>query len=162
MSSNTGPYQNIVHDIQNFFNLDHGFNFIERHEGYYDMFCFASTVNNSSIVNFYLNNINMLGKFKFYFKDKAKNIIKKSSENKILLPDHMHTNFGGLSPRVSSCCTLNKQNFLEYITSKYYFLSGKHEGLALTKRKVGVLEQIASGLSIKVAARLMHISSRTV
>lgn len=52
-----------------------------------EVIAFASSPDNTNIVNFYLNNLNLLKRFKFHFIEKAANLIKiANTERVILLP----------------------------------------------------------------------------
>jgi hypothetical protein len=80
-------------DYRDLFNINHPIYFLERYKDYTEHYCYAAETHNSEIVNFYLENIDILEKFKFYFKDKARKLIKYSENNRLLIPDKMFLQF---------------------------------------------------------------------
>src|SRR5260221_5327406 len=78
-----------MQDFRDILGMDYPYFNIERYHNYYDLYVFCTTVNNSGIVNFYLNQSSYIEKFKQYFRDKAKNLIKEASQHKIAIPKIM-------------------------------------------------------------------------
>ena len=60
---------------------------------YFDIFKygFATTKGNTSIINTYMNNLDVLMKFMDFFKEKAKNMRKEAEENKDVVVFHAGT-----------------------------------------------------------------------
>jgi hypothetical protein len=80
--------QKIFFDARTYFNIDNGITIIERQSNYCDFYYFGTTSDNHTIINFYLNNLDLLKRFILYFKDKADSIITKADKSRIILPDH--------------------------------------------------------------------------
>lgn len=156
-----GPFQEILYDLRNLFGLWYPICLIERYYGFYDLFMFFTTPENHNIINFYINNIDVLEKFKFYFKEKANKLIIKSEKNKLIIPEHMRPNFGGLKKPFNSIDT-DKQKFLEQINVNRYILSSYGKEVFFTKREIDSLKCLGRGRTVKEAAKLMRISPRTV
>lgn len=67
------------------FNIDHGFTIVLKHLTCNEFFHFAGDVNNPRLINFYINQPQVLERFILYFKDKLAKIIKKSEEKRLIL-----------------------------------------------------------------------------
>ncbi len=135
-----GNYEKAVHDIKADFNLAHFINLVERHPGYIDLYCFGANANNPGIMNFYLNKMDILEKFKCYFKEESSNLINKALKSKVILSDNMLPPYKGL---------------LEYPS---YALDSNQ----LTDRQADCLYYLVNGMSIKQIAKRLILSPRTV
>lgn len=118
-----------------------------QRQNYYEAFAFASTYDNSSIVEFYLNNLDYLRNFANYFQDKAGSLIQRASEsaNRIVYPD---------------LNTLNISKNFSQENSEYIYVNNKP--IQLSKRELECLSFIAKGRSAKEMAKILGISNRTV
>lgn len=145
----------VYRDYAQLFNLGHPIFFIERYKDYTDVFAYSTVANNAGIVNFYLNNLDILEKFKFYFKDKARKLIDKSTKNRILIPEHMRLDFNTINNTENL-----KEQFINQLDIKNYILPGKN--ISITKREIETIKNIISGRTIKEVAKQMMISPRTV
>lgn len=144
-----GSYDKYLHRMKVNLNLEYFINLIDRYNNYFELFCFGSRSNHSEIVNFYINNMNFLEKFKFYFKDKAADLIRTGEQNKVILPEIMKPPYQGLENN-----------------SDHFFLrnhiKSRHGDVELTQRQYDCLAQLAAGRTAKEAARQLGISHRTV
>lgn len=59
--------------------LDHGISLIEKHDNYCEIFAFAANQLNPQIINFYLNNLDILWRHAFYFKSEGKHLINDAN-----------------------------------------------------------------------------------
>ncbi len=155
-----GIFDQVTHEYQELFGVVHPIYFIENYKDYTDIFIYASAHKGGSLdmVNFCFNNIDVLEKFKFYFRDKAQKLIKNSNKNRIIVPKHM-SGFVGLKNDNKS--TVDKQSLLKELEPKHYLLPGK-QPISITKQELAVLKQLAKGETVKEAANAMGISYRTV
>lgn len=147
-----------VHAYRNEFNLENPIYFVEKYEGFTDVFVYSAMPDNLAILNFYLNNLEFLEKFKFYFKDKASKLIAKANKTRIILPKHMWTNYND-----SKNLTINNNTKpSQKLTLKHYLLRVGKQEVSITKREFDVIKSLASGCSVKEAATTMGISPRTI
>lgn len=156
-----GSYSKVMQDIQNYFNIAHCINIIHRNTGYFDVYCFGTTPDNYKIVDFYLNNWDFFEKFILYFTEKAKKILKRCEDNKILLPLHMRPRFKGLEKNINETNTENID-----ISSKIplvkFRLTGKYQHVIFSKRQTDCLKHLIFGCSSKEIAAVLNLSPRTV
>jgi LuxR family quorum-sensing system transcriptional regulator SolR len=136
-----GNYEKALHELKSYFNLAHFIDFVERHNGYIDLYCFGADANNPEIVNFYLNNIDLLENFKCYFKDKSRVLINQALKEKVLLSNAMLPSYKGLSCGEQTLAT---------------------ETYALSKRQTDCLEYLLKGMTLKQIAKQLSLSPRTV
>jgi LuxR family quorum-sensing system transcriptional regulator SolR len=73
-----------------YFNIDHIFTFTKEYADHYMMAGFGTHCGNDKIIDYYLNNRDVLERFILYFKQQADKLIKlsKKEENLIILPEY--------------------------------------------------------------------------
>lgn len=76
----------IIQDYCQLFQMKHLLYLIERQEGYFDAFHFSTKTDNRDLPNAYLNKLDILEKFKFYFREKARKLIETARQHKIFVP----------------------------------------------------------------------------
>lgn len=153
--------QKIFFEARAYFNIDNGITIIEKQTDSCDFYYFGTTTTNTGIVNFYLNNIDLLKRFILYFKDRANLIIKKASEHRIILPNHFEKHE---SPHNNESYIHEsfKSEFMKEITIKTLKLSGDLEGELLTNKQLSCVTHLIDGKSAKEIAKTLGISYRTV
>jgi DNA-binding CsgD family transcriptional regulator len=129
-------YDQQIQDLQNNFNVDHGICFLEVHKDYIETRNFATTNNRPEMVNFYLNNTKLLDQFFNAYLDRFKN-------------DFLHV--GQTMPNIP----LRPKNFAIQMQTNYIFKD-------ITKRELECLTLLAQGLTAKMIAHSLKISSRTI
>ncbi|MCL5260609.1 MAG: helix-turn-helix transcriptional regulator [Gammaproteobacteria bacterium] len=127
----------------------------------WEHFILGTASNDLALVNNYLNGLELLDKYAGYFRDKARNLIKKACDNRIR------------SGRVIEKCSFQhiydvKTNagyasFMQSIHSdKYYLTDSEGSQVALTKGETKCVTLLAKGRTGKEIARILSISPRTV
>lgn len=132
-----GEYKQAIYDGRHLFGLSNFIDLIERHNGYFDISCFASDIYNTDILNYYLNNIDALEKFSLLFDEQAANLINQSKINKLTLPNSMLSTFSGIK-------TKNTVNPI------------------LSKQQTECLRWLIKGMTAKQIAKSMNLSPRTI
>jgi len=141
-------FNQVAHEYIMYFNLSFPLYLFERSENYFDLYIFESHGNGAKSVNTYLNNFSLLENFKSYFKETAADLIAQSQNHKIILPESMRPNFGGLMetesplPLVTSLPETIKNNF--------------------SKRKTEVIYYLLRGCSAKEIGIHLNLSHRTI
>jgi LuxR family quorum-sensing system transcriptional regulator SolR len=69
------------------FDTSNGISIAEKCDGYMDFYCFGAKTNNTSIANFYLNNLDLLQAYGRDFKEMAANLLTSYEKDRIILPD---------------------------------------------------------------------------
>lgn len=153
----TGPYNQFIHHAKVNLKLGNFIDLVDRHDNYFELYCFGSTPNNPEIINFYLNNFDFLEKFKSYFKDKASNLLQEGERNKVKLPEIMKPPYEGLKSKHK-----DHSSNIEKLQRKKYLIETKYENISLSQRQYDCLSQIAAGRTAKEAAFNLDLSHRTV
>lgn len=121
------------------FDISNGISLAERHSDYMEYFAFATTRNNTSIINtFYINNFDLLQKYCLYFRDQAKKLLDIAEKNHIL--------------------TKNKNLLRD--PSKIDFSTNTSQ--LLTNRQLECALLLIKGMKYKEIASQLNISPRTV
>jgi DNA-binding CsgD family transcriptional regulator len=151
--------QKVISFSREFHNIDNGITIIERQASSCDFYHFGSTRDNYKIINFYINNIDLLNKFILYFKDKASKLITEAKNNKIILPDIKKPFYNKV---LSKFKDENSANFLEMCKINRIFFEDNGLLQYLTKREFDCLLDLIQGKTAKEIARKLNISSKTV
>jgi len=148
-----------AYDWQNLFNIGQPIYFIENEADHSDLFVFGTTPDNVDIINFYLGNIEILERFKLYFKSEAKKLIEKSNQNRVWLPGAMSANI--LAAKNIQEREIFKKNILKQLEIKHYIIPGMNNQ-SLTRRELDTIRQFTNGCTTKEAAKNLDLSPRTV
>jgi DNA-binding CsgD family transcriptional regulator len=126
---------------------------IERGKNDCEFFQFGSSKKDHKILEYYLNNLDLLKLFIFYFKDKFFRIIARLANQRILIPPE--------PKQESTIITLESDQFKSEIFHKInrFYLSND---TYLTKKEVECLKWLASGKSAEEIAVIISCSKRTV
>jgi LuxR family quorum-sensing system transcriptional regulator SolR len=158
----SGEFSQAYYDFRNLFGIDHPLFLIERYQHYFDLFMFGTKTNNEQIVNFYLNNLIVLEQFKFYFKDKASQLIKQAQESVLYVPHSMQPSMVWNHLTTSSATENKKYQLLKKMPTKHYYFEDLLGNVPLTEREVRCLKAFTSGYTVKESAKLMKLSPRTI
>jgi DNA-binding CsgD family transcriptional regulator len=161
ITPNTVPtnFSQAMNDFRNILDMDYPLVMIERKIGYYELYMFFTHLNNEGIINFYLNNIHMLEKFKLYFKDKAKKLILSASKNIIHIPTCMRSPIRGIQSDISLEHPFYNDSHQKIIR---YPLPENFGETYLTEMEFICLSYTSQGYTIKEIGKILHRSERTV
>lgn len=157
------PENKLIQNLRQHYGYDHGIVLIENHDDYIDYYSFAGYKDNPQIMNFFINNLDILMKFCLYFKEKAHDIVDTANDDKIILPESiMGTNLKSGSKGISY--TEDKINaYKEAIKiNRYYVSSIPDKNSYLTSREFECTSRYALGYSSKEIGLILGLSSRTV
>lgn len=138
--------QSLVEWARNEFNVFHGIYIVRKSELFTEFFCFATSIDNPQILNFYLNNIDFLQKFCDYFIEMGKPLILKAEDNKLV---HEYHDKEGLSS--SAIADVNLLH-ADYTLAATLF----------SERKRDIIHWLLKGYRAKEIAKKLNISYRTV
>ncbi|MHB1947838.1 MAG: LuxR family transcriptional regulator [Gammaproteobacteria bacterium] len=128
-----------------YYNSDNGITYVINYNEYCDFFIFGADKNNKQIINFYINNLDLLKNFSGYFYNQTKKIIAVSAKNRIYLPERaMQSDIGKYVYRQ------NITNFKNNIM------------LNLSNREKSCLYGILAGQTAKQIAGELNLTFRTV
>lgn len=145
--------ENAVSDAREHFDIDNGIHFANKENDYIEAISYASKKNNHKATSCFISNIDLLESFNRYFKKQAAPLIKKASENRIIIPEIMRG-----YEEIKSGFKLSaedKKNFLAAIGDDNIINK-------ISMREYECLQHISHGKTAKEIAKLLNISPRTV
>lgn len=136
--------------------VSNGIALIEKNPDSCEIYNFAADAKNYSIVNFYLNHLDILWRHTSYFKDRAHRLIQKAESDRLILPRCITANKNIITP------DLHKE--IESLAPiKRFYISGKDNKITyLTLQEAKCCQLLINGLSIKQIALIQGTSARTV
>jgi DNA-binding CsgD family transcriptional regulator len=146
---------NTTHQMLHAHDIYHIFQIFEQEVDGLVCYYFSTTKENMQIVDWYLNHIDLLKHFIFYFKDKAHDLIEVNDRKKLI-----ETKFA--SHTLSHTENESIKKFFEETTIKRYYLSGAYKDIYLSKREFDCAHYLMDGYSSKLIARHLNLSPRTV
>lgn len=146
------PFIKTIKAFQTILAMDYPFFILERHHFFYDLFVFCTKIGNQEILNFYLTQQTYLEKFKHFFLDKGKNLIKDAQKNKFSVPNSLRPNIHWENE--------NKKNYA--IAPNCYMIFNNGKDIIFTAQEANCLKHLSLGYDTKTTAKLMGISPRTV
>lgn len=143
------------------FNINHLISRDERVENNeWEHFIIGSDLNDWSIVNTYLNNIDLLDKFVSYFRSRAKRFIEKACKNSFISGRPMEKcNFSGIGS--NHIITTQKLSIIP--EPKYYQLTAfNSKKVLIPQAEMKCLIMLSQGRTAKEIANSSGVSPRTV
>ena len=141
--------------MYNLDNIDNKFEITTRIQNGQEIFGFATSQNNDVINEFYFNNIGYLHQFIFYFKEKARDIIRLREKK----DNCFYISTRGVS--INDNHHKLEVNSLDFQPNRY-FLNNAFGTYNLTRREVEVLLFWLQGNSSKEIAIKLKLSARTI
>lgn len=137
-------YSHILQEIYKVTRSDHGFIILRKQSDYVDTYFFSSSCPYNLAINNYLNLLPSFIKFLFYFQEEANQLLNKSHENRIILPNKMLPD------------AWNESNDKLKLTSKCI------EHNVLTNRQIECLLYLVKGMTIKEISKEMNLAPKTI
>ena len=127
-----------------YYNSDNGITLAIQHQEYCDFFIFGASAQNKKIINFYINNLELLKNFSDFFYEKSKKIIETNIKHCIHIPHHSLLS-----------------DFAQHVYSDSKAKIDKFQ-INLSNREKECLAGILLGQSAKQIARNLNLSFRTI
>lgn len=124
----------------------------EKFEKYSDFWFFSSSPNNTEVINFYLNKVDVLKSFSLFFKEKFSQELKENDPSKLISTQ--------VKIRESALVEKHKvQSLFSNLNINSYKLD---DNISVSKREFECLFYLVQGRTMKEIARFMNLSSRTI
>lgn len=127
----------------------------ERFETYRDLWFFGTERSNYQIINFYVNNLNVLQHFILHFKHKAAHLFDITDSSKLI-----STKIRPLSTEYKEKKDIH--DFLDKISYNKHALGGNFCGKYLSKREAECLFYFSQGRSMKEIANHIGLTPKTI
>ena len=145
------------------FNIDHGVTIVKKVTDGIELYFFGTTSDRPEIVNYYLNNMDLLERFILYFKDQAADLIKLANKYRLVVfPDKfeqvkiVESDLKAIKPMMT------REQFIEATRLKQYHLDGEFKGVVLSAREIDVISCLLQGMTSEETGNTIHLSARTV
>ncbi len=159
-SSTTGFYlwkdympKNALKDAAELFNHHDGIAILNDHKLFLEVVEFAAASKDKEIYDFYLNNLEILNNFVFYFKEQAAHLIQEALTERFSIPQKMDGEQLQKEPY---------DDLIAKIKAKKIHLTLKDREVHVSAREYECLLLLAEGKAIKEIASDLNISPRTV
>lgn len=161
-STMQGPAFQIAQNATNYFNIRNTITLISKQEKECEFYQFASSKSDEKIISFFINNIDLLKLFTFYFKDKAKHLLKNLHKKNIFIPSNSL-----LFKSDNDESLLPKEKIIQikgeiYEKINRFYIRDKNSDAVLTKREVECIKFISLGKTAEEISIIFEISKRTV
>jgi DNA-binding CsgD family transcriptional regulator len=145
------------------FNIDHGVTIVKKVDDGVELCYFGTRSKNDDVVNYYLNNIDLLERFILYFKDQAADIIKKATRQKLIVLQDKFSAVNVLDEDIRAIKpSITHEEFIKATALKKYHLDGEFLGMVLSAREMDVISCLLRGMTSEETGKAIHLSSRTV
>ncbi|MDF1685070.1 MAG: helix-turn-helix transcriptional regulator [Legionellaceae bacterium] len=160
------PHNFVWQDARDRFGYGNSISFCEDNAHFREITCFYSTADNHAINQTYLNELDVLKKFKHYFIGQSEVLIQEANRNKVLLPEIILEEKNRLSKTADAQATSFSSEIFQNIsnTNKKICLLHKNtqHPIYLSSQQSRCFNYLMQGKSSKEIARAMNLSHRTV
>ncbi len=156
------PQQTVFNASRDYFNIDHGITLIQKNAEYCEFLNFATTRDNPAIINFYINNMDLLFNFGMFFKEKATALINKAYEDRLILPKCLPAEQSMNQSVVPVSTWQERHNFMNATKPKRYIIKTAAEETYLTSQEFSCVLLLMKGKTTKEIAKALKIKPRTV
>ena len=154
-------HEYLSNEAKALFDIDHSIVFIEKNPGLINFYYFSGSAENTSIINFYLNNISLLKKFILFFKVKATNLRNLCISHPIHFENYQNILTSDIREE-GIICDKKKFNFISEINNHHYLININGKNKKFSKREVDCIFCLLSGKTAREAADILTLSVRTV
>lgn len=141
-----------------YYNSDNGITLILKDKEYCEYFMFGADPRNKQMIDFYINNLELIKSFTEYFHEQSNDLMKKAKNNLITLKptfkkiSQMHE----IYKRIDSSCI--KQLF----PKKIHINKPISQSVHLSPREMSCIKYLLKGKTAKEIANHLNLSYRTI
>lgn len=145
------------------FDIDHGVTIVKKVNDGIELCYFGTRSKNDDVVNHYLNNLDLLGRFILYFKDQAAEMIRKAEKYKIIVFDDKYSTVTVDEEDLEAIKPTNsRDDFIKATQLKHFHPDGEFRGMSLSAREMDVIACLLRGMTSEETGKAIHLSPRTV
>jgi DNA-binding CsgD family transcriptional regulator len=157
----------IIDQVKELYEISHAFSvgnlmlFMQKHSNHCDLWHFGASPNISGMINVYLNNLDVLKSFCFYFKEKGEHLIKQFEKNRIRMKKDQSI-IANEVPKSLFDTFQARNQCLHALKIDRYHLGESYNHHHLTKREVECIRWCVKGKTADETSIILGISKRTV
>jgi DNA-binding CsgD family transcriptional regulator len=149
-----------LQEISQTFSVGNLMLFMQKYSNYCDLWHFGALPSIPGMINIYLNNLDILKSFCFYFKEKGKHLIKQFEENRMRVKNKQSAIAS--EPQLLSDTCQTRSQCLHALKIDKYHLGESYNHHHLTKREVECIKWCIRGKTANETSLILDISKRTV
>jgi len=138
--------------------VDHGITLIEKTPYACEFFTFGGEPNKPQIINFYLNNLDVLWRHAYFFKDKGEALIKKARGDRFILPKLV---VAKPTDKIITDDLYIKKKLVDAPIHRY-LITVEGTETYLTESEAKCCYHLTQGKAIKEVAKVIGLSPKTV
>jgi len=151
---------------RDYFDSHYGITAIKQQDDGCEFYFFSGSAKTPWLIDFYLNNLDILERFIIYFKTKANKILELAKKSTIILPTHTENNKltseeTKLYDFYNKLDDLRKEFTTETKLTRYRITNGTLKNVVLSNRELDCLTGLFLGKTAKEIAAQLLISKRT-
>lgn len=158
-----GKDLHIYQRAKDLFDISHGLTLIHKTKDYCDFYFFGTSAKNAFAINIYLNNIHLLERFIFFFKEQCHELLNQAQQqsSRILLQQAD----GEQNDNNEFTIDFDNQiikNFIHDTKIKKYYLNHENGIISISAREKDIIMALLKGKTTTETADKLFISKRTV
>lgn len=159
----TTVHETVSYHLRQHFNTDHGISLVQKSKDMSEFFCFGTTPDNDRIINFYLNNIDLLQRFALYFKSKASKIIEEAEKKHTIVIDRVYNDPIPLFVRFNGPTNNNlRKKFIRDTKIHHYEVPTENGDIVITGKELDCITGLLQGKTVNMITENLSRSRRTI
>ena len=157
-----GPYSQFLRDMKDISKAGSFVDYIQRFEGYFDMYCYWSPLDQNSGSSHFINSKEKLEQLSNEFKEQAGSFIASVETDPFIVPQLMRPNFGGLPKK--NMLINDKIDFSFYLDKILKNLKTHRSagGIQFANRELDCIRFLIFGKTAKDISIELGLSIRTI
>lgn len=143
---------------RNYYHSDNGITLILKDKDYCEYFMFGADLHNKQMINFYINNLELLKNFTEYFYEQSNDLIKKATKNLITLTPTVKKS----NQAIQICKSIDSSSIKELFPKKVHSNKPISQSVPLSPREMACVKYLLKGKTAKEIANFLHLSYRTI
>ena len=152
------PGNTTVKNAREKFKIDNGITLMRHNENYSEAFSFGSTIENTSVNNWYVNNLDILEQFILYFKDRSYSLVQSIEPTKATA----HELIKSVSELNMNLKIPTKEILFSKLEPKHVIYNINHKEIILTRSEYNCIQYLLQGYTAKSIGQKLSLSSRTI
>lgn len=154
------PFEEL-HEVTQKFSVANLMVLMQKHSNYYELWHFGCPPDIPGMINIYLNNLDILKSFCYYFKDRGAHLIKQFEANRMCMKKDKAI-ITEDSPALLFDTSQARNQCLHTLKIDKYHLGENYNHHYLTKREVECIKWCIRGKTADETSLILNISKRTV
>lgn len=143
---------------RNYYNSDNGITLILKSDDYCEYFIFGAGLHNKQMINFYINNLELIKNFTEYFAEQSNDLMKIAVNNLITLDSVV--NYSNQVDKINK--KIDSSSIKQLFPKKVRENQLISQPMQLSPREVSCVKYLLKGKTAKEIANQLNLSYRTI